>query len=206
MGHDRGRRARRRTRHPAGLRGCCARIGADRRGRPLRRLPLRRRPVRAGDEPSAGSRRRAGLRRRRQRRDVERALVRGAVHASAGGRRHRRRAVRSAAFEPGPSSITGWPAAVRTSVRAVRGRSSPGSWDSPTTGPTATTRSGSRSAAAGASSSRSRGTWACGSMAGCSRRSWTSTPAAACAGGCIVGLNVNVVWQAEFTAGLVLVF
>ena len=29
---------------------------------------------------------------------------------------------------------------------------------------------------------------------------------AACAGGCIVGLNVNVVWQAEFTAGLVLVF
>jgi len=30
--------------------------------------------------------------------------------------------------------------------------------------------------------------------------------AAACAGGCIVGLNVNVVWQAEFTAGLVLVF
>jgi hypothetical protein len=30
--------------------------------------------------------------------------------------------------------------------------------------------------------------------------------AAACSGGCIVGLNVNVVWQAEFTAGLVLVF
>ena len=30
--------------------------------------------------------------------------------------------------------------------------------------------------------------------------------AARCSGGCIVGLNVNVVWQAEFTAGLVLVF
>ena len=30
--------------------------------------------------------------------------------------------------------------------------------------------------------------------------------AAACSGGCLVGLNVNVVWQAEFTAGLVLVF
>ena len=30
--------------------------------------------------------------------------------------------------------------------------------------------------------------------------------AAACSGGCIVGLNVNVVWQAEFTAGLVFVF
>ena len=29
---------------------------------------------------------------------------------------------------------------------------------------------------------------------------------AACGGGCIVGLNVNVVWQAEFTAGLILVF
>ena len=30
--------------------------------------------------------------------------------------------------------------------------------------------------------------------------------AAACSGGCLVGLNVNVVWQAEFTAGLVLAF
>lgn len=30
--------------------------------------------------------------------------------------------------------------------------------------------------------------------------------AARCSGGCLVGLNVNVVWQAEFTAGLVLVF
>jgi hypothetical protein len=30
--------------------------------------------------------------------------------------------------------------------------------------------------------------------------------AAACSGGCLVGLNVNVVWQGEFTAGLVLVF
>jgi hypothetical protein len=30
--------------------------------------------------------------------------------------------------------------------------------------------------------------------------------AAACSGGCIVGLNVNVVWQGEFTAGLVFVF
>ena len=118
----------------------------------------------------------------------------------------RRRAVQSAAFEPGRSSITGWPAAVRTSVRAVRGRSSPGSWGSPTTGPTATTRSGSRSAAAGASSSplaRHLGLRLDG-------RVFTTfvdvDAAAACAGGCIVGLNVNVVWQAEFTAGLVLVF
>ena len=30
--------------------------------------------------------------------------------------------------------------------------------------------------------------------------------AARCSGGCIVGLNVNVVWQAEFTAGLAIVF
>ena len=62
-------------------------------------------------------------------------------------------------------------------VRAVRSPSSPGSWDSPTTGPTAKTRSASRSAAVEASNSRSRGAWACGSMAGCSRRSSTSTPA-----------------------------
>jgi hypothetical protein len=27
-----------------------------------------------------------------------------------------------------------------------------------------------------------------------------------CSGGCVVGVSVNVVWQAEFTAGLVLVF
>ena len=52
-------------------------------------------------EPSPGSRRGAGLRRRRQRRDGERALVRGAVHASAGGRRHPRRAVQSAGSNPG---------------------------------------------------------------------------------------------------------
>ena len=206
MGHVPAASVRaRRTHRPACRARLCARIGSDRRSRPVRRLPLRRRPVRAGDEPSAGSRR---------------APVFGGAVSVEMANGHwfealfthqqadvdiRSRAVQSAGSNPGGrQSLAGRrPSGPRYGPCAAVPHRVPGAHPlrgrRRRRGPVHARRRRGRQVPL----ARHLGVRLDG-------RVFTTfvdvDAAAACAGGCIVGLNVNVVWQAEFTAGLVIVF